>query len=158
MGDPVERARWVMPKGHTVVRVKFLGSESKGNSSSLMGSMTPSQAGRGGVGRSRICSGQMRGSPLLASASSMRMEGGLIKSDGDGAYEESGGGTHCPLGEQESEPVVMAPGTAGVPRGARFRALGGHRLHGGSFSPTTWDFPAIGANRVLVGFIYVGVS
>lgn len=35
---------------------------------------------------------------------------------------------------------------------------GGHSLHVGSFSATTFDFPAMGAKRVLVGFIQAGVS
>lgn len=53
--------------------------------------------------------------------------------------------------------MVMAFGNVGVFRGARFRVLGGYRFYGGLFFLIIWDFLVIGVNRVLVGFIYVGV-
>lgn len=41
----------------------------------------------------------MSGLFLLVFVFFVRMEGGLIKSDGDGVYEESGVGIYCFFGE-----------------------------------------------------------
>lgn len=46
--DPGEKARWTVPKDKPKSWDRMMGSESEWNSSALIGSMTPSEAGSGG--------------------------------------------------------------------------------------------------------------
>lgn len=59
---------------------------------------------------------------------------------------------HCRLGDLESDT------SWDLQQWQDALSSGGHSLRVGSFSATTFDFLAVGAQRVLVGLIQAGVS
>ena len=78
-----------------------------------------------------------------------------------GGTGQVGTGRHGHVGEQEvSQPMTELGllGSAGTTLGLDFELTEGTVCMAGSFSPSTFDFSVLGAQKVLVGFLQIQVS